>query len=837
MNAITKLESYCVVRDGCRYESSDGGRLILDGWAYLNACCHAEARLDHRKIPVTMVKRPRPDVCECYPDTVFTDPEPGFTLIVSGLARFADHPDAVLRIRFSAEGQTLPVFSMSLGKLMEEELQEQRRVEYHIDELDLIGDRLWIRGWGAGCDGEVTVSLCGADGGEIPGVEWNSQARPDLHDLIPGRKTYIHGFTAEVPRSMVRQKKIFLVFRSGKGEKTVEINMLRFDLEHTRIGRLMTLFRQNGIRGNLSLLRANGAKQYIGHIREESLNPADHYSFYADAKSVSAKTLKLQKKENLANTPLLSLIIPLDRKISSDDVNRTLTSLRCQVYGRYQIIFTDMDASEDVRDIVIAAAGKDRRILHLWNEEDETLAGAFKKALSEAEGQYAAFVEAGAVLTPDALYETVRVASDRSSPDMIYSDEDHLDQNGKKRSPLFKPDFSPDFARSADYMGHLLFVRRTILTEAGCFAEDLRGAELYDMMLRCIEKTDRVYHIPRVLYHGPADAADETSRDREAFRKALSSHYERQGISCTVTCSGEAPVLESRYEIQGEPLISIIIPNKDHREDLLKCISSIEEKTTYKNIEILIVENNSTEPETFACYQELEDRYSHIRIVRYEGDFNFSAINNLGETFCRGEYLLLLNNDTEVQTPEWLEWLLGCCQREGTGACGARLFYPDQTLQHGGVALGIGGVAGHTDLGCRPWIGGMQNHLMAAREVSAVTAACMMVKREAWQSVGGMDCELAVAFNDVDFCLRLWEKGYKVVYVPQARLTHFESKSRGYETTPEKIRRFQGEIRHFTERHTRILEAGDPYYNPNLTLEKLDCSEGRIYTLQEKTKQ
>lgn len=268
-------------------------------------------------------------------------------------------------------------------------------------------------------------------------------------------------------------------------------------------------------------------------------------------------------------------------------------------------------------------------------------------------------------------------------------------------------------------------------------------------------------------------------------------------------------------------MISILIPNKDHITDLLKCIQSIEAKSTYDNYEILVIENNSTMPETFACYRELE-KDEKIRILSYEGEFNYSAINNFAAGQAKGEYFLLLNNDTEVISPDWMEELLMYAQRPDVGAVGAMLYYPDDTVQHAGVVIGIGGFAGHVHVGFPKGNGGYMSRMAYAGNMSAVTAACMMVSRKVYEEVGGLSEDFRVAFNDVDFCLKIREKGYLVVFNPYAELYHYESKSRGYETTPEKKARFDGEVAHFKERWAKILLEGDPYFNPNFTLTRGD---------------
>ena len=314
----------------------------------------------------------------------------------------------------------------------------------------------------------------------------------------------------------------------------------------------------------------------------------------------------------------------------------------------------------------------------------------------------------------------------------------------------------------------------------------------------------------------------------EAGKRAIEAHYERIGISAQVFL-GEFPGLyRTRFLRDRDPLISIIIPNKDHIDDLKRCMNAIDSKSTYKNYEYVIVENNSTDPATFQYYKDLEKENPKARVVYWDGPFNFSAINNFGAKYARGEYFLLLNNDTEIINPDCLEELLGYCMRSDVGGVGARLYYEDDTIQHAGVVIGFGGIAGHCFVMQPRGTTGYCHRIICAQDYSAVTAACMMVKKEAFEKVGGLSEDLAVAFNDIDFCLKLRKAGYLIVYNPYAELYHYESKSRGLEDTPEKVARFNREMAVFEKKWPEILRDGDPYYNPNLTLKSQDFSLKRI---------
>ena len=346
--------------------------------------------------------------------------------------------------------------------------------------------------------------------------------------------------------------------------------------------------------------------------------------------------------------------------------------------------------------------------------------------------------------------------------------------------------------------------------------------------LRCSEQAKNIVHIPKILCHSMKAenliTEEQEKKNWEAGRKALEEHYRRAEVSATAELADKKGWYRSHLTISGEPMISVIIPSKDHINDLELCISSIEEKTTWKNYEIIIVENNSVEKETFVYYETLKNRYPNVRILTWKKEFNYSAINNFAVREAQGEYLLFLNNDVEIITENWLEEMLQLCQQKDVGMVGAKLYYPDDTIQHAGVVVGLGGVAAHVLCKLPRDAEGYMGRLRCVQEISAVTAACMMVKTSVFKAVGGFDEELKVAFNDIDLCMKVRKYGVKIIFTPYAELYHYESKSRGMEDTPEKQLRFSREVNCFRRKWERELLKGDPYYNPNLTLNNTDCS-------------
>ena len=471
---------------------------------------------------------------------------------------------------------------------------------------------------------------------------------------------------------------------------------------------------------------------------------------------------------------------------------------------------------------------KDSRIRYEILGGNRGISGNTNAALAMAKGEYVILADHDDTIPPQAFYEVAKAINKHPDCDVLYSDEDKLDMDGKALfDPHFKPDFNPDLLTSVNYICHLFVVKKELLDQVGGFRQEFDGAQDYDFIFRCTEQAKEIVHIPQVLYHWRCHQDSTASNPEskmyafEAGSRAIMAHYERMGIPAERVEKGvDYGIYHTTYKIKGEPLISIIIPNKDHSKDLDVCVRSILEKSTYRNLEFIIVENNSTEPETFAYYKKMKEKHPSFHVVTWKEGFNYSAINNFGASFAKGEYLLLLNNDTELLEPDSIREMLGFCQREEVGIAGARLLYADDTIQHAGVVIGFGGIAGHTFIGLHKAENSYFHRAMCAQDYSAVTAACLMTKKSVFEAVGGLSTELAVAFNDIDYCMKVRALGKLVVYAPYATLYHYESKSRGLEDTPEKVARFNREVAIFIKKWPDIIKNGDPYYNPNLTLRK-----------------
>ena len=548
---------------------------------------------------------------------------------------------------------------------------------------------------------------------------------------------------------------------------------------------------------------------------------------------VTAAQARRERRQKFGKDILFSILVPL-YNTPDKYLREMIESVQAQTYPKWELCLADGSdkGHRVVEDICRRFATKDGRIKYTRLEENRGISGNSNACLEMAKGDYIGLFDHDDLLHPFALSEYMKAICGQGA-DFIYSDEDKFKDSPKDAYfPHYKPDFSPDTLRSYNYICHFTVFSRELMEKAGGgFRERFEGSQDYDLILRLTEKAEKIVHVPMVLYywrsHADSTAADITAKPytMAAARAALREHLERSGLKGKVKNSTLVSTYQIQYAIEGKPLISIVIPNMDHVGDLRKCIDSIRDRSTYGNWEIVIVENNSRDLKTFEYYRELE-RDRRIRVVTYEAgkEFNYPAINNFGAKAAKGEYLLLLNNDIEVITPDWMEQMLMFAQRKDVGAVGALLYYPDDTVQHAGVIVGVGGVAGHAHKYSPRGSGGYVSRLTIAQNFSAVTAACMLMRKDVWEQVGGLNVNYAVAFNDVDLCLRIRKAGYLIVWTPYAEMYHYESKSRGDEDSIEKQTRFQGEIDRFHEEWGEILEQGDPYYNPNLTLAKEDFS-------------
>ncbi len=801
------MGDFCFSIDEERYDDRHGHVLSLDGWY-----SHPDRKIygfellgdgyDTVELP-EIQRRERPDVAQAL-GCEFGDFLPGFTVQIPEILKLAEKYQSLELFLRDGE-ERVSIWEISADEL--DELIKENLVEYHLDRVEILYDTmLEIQGWVVDQRGSVEVTVHQEDASLLD-CRISRGRRPDVverRNLDEEYKTQEIGFRISAALPEIKGGEIILHFCGDSVTKTYTI-----DIEELR--------KQNKPKGFLSRL-----------FGKESVAEGGYEAWLARHK-VDKRTLRRQKHAAFAQKPLISIVIPL-YCTPLPYLKELLESVRRQSYENWQLCLADGSPDDKVKEFIEKHYGREKRIVYRKLEENGGISVNTNEAVALAAGEYLMLCDHDDTLEPDALYEIVKAINDTGA-DVLYTDEDKVSMDGRHYfDPNFKPDFNLFRLRENNYICHIFVVKKSLTDETGLLRSEFDGAQDFDFILRCCEKAQKITHIPKVLYHWrchmDSTAADPSSKAYayEAGRKAVREHYQRLGIDAKVEMTERPGWYRSHVKVQGNPLISVIIPNKDHTDDLELCLFSMTRKSTYRNYEILIVENNSEKEETFEYYRKLPDRYPKARVLTWEKEFNYSAINNFAAKEAKGEYLLFLNNDVEILTPDWMEEMLQNCQQENVAAVGAKLYYPDDTIQHAGVVLGLGGIAGHIMCRASKEDPGYFGRMISVQEISAVTAACMMVKKSDFDAVGGLDETFQVAFNDIDLCMKFRAAGKKIIFTPYAELYHYESKSRGLEDTPEKQFRFDKEVKRFQEKWAQQLEMGDPYYSPNLSVTEGDCS-------------
>ena len=722
----------------------------------------------------------------------------------------------------------------------------------NVDRIESRYGNVMVRGWALDrkSDAATILKVQDAGGKEIP-VYVERLVRSDVNELFGKPEDYAGGFHILIDRAVLDAATVWIVVRA---EKNVDGNLKRNPGES-----ISQEVSEKDIKGEIA---GNGRKKQPGRTenprsdprvqlagtqdtaaqreKKEGLEP--DYDLWIRSRMVHGKEAHAQQKaaENFADRPLFSVVIPL-YNTPKPFLKEIVDSVLQQTYPDVELCLADGSSDPSVREFLKKHYAADKRLRYRKLKENRGISENTNEALRMAKGDFIVFADHDDVLERSAFFEMAKAVNQDPKIDVIYTDEDKVNRSGTAYfGPHFKPDYNRELLCCNNYICHLFALRRDLLKKVGLLNREYDGAQDYDFVLRCCEQAERIHHIPRVLYHWrthPMSTAGNPASKAYAFeagRRALEAHYKRVGIQAQVENTEMLGRYRTRFALLEQPLVSILIPNKDHIADLMTCLTSIVEKTTYASYEIVIIENNSEQQETEAFYRNLESgkipeyadlvRSERLRIVRYPGSFNYSAIHNFALPYTKGEYLLLLNNDTEVRSGGWIEELLGLCQQKDIGVVGAKLYYPDGTIQHAGVVIGLCGVASHLFIGASGDADGYAGRLKSVQDVSAVTAACMMTKRTVYEAVGGLTEELAVAYNDIDYCMKVRRAGYLVAFTPYAELTHYESKSRGLEDSKEKKDRLSREAGIFCRRWEKELEQGDPYYSPDLSLTKTDCS-------------
>ena len=714
-------------------------------------------------------------------------------------------------------------------------------MKYKIDVVRVRENYITLNGWVVGRHPESGVLYSVLDERKEPVPFKIVSTRRDDVSVIYFKKVVDRDFGFDIRFPYERGRNYWLVIRceghTAKIKYNEELIAKRASTAHKRMEKLRDLCNMETVRVALEYLAKHGPKALYLKSRNKlkGIDSDFEYAEWYEKTKPTEEELERERREALTEgSPLFSIVIPVFQT-PDKYLKELLDSILSQTYKKLEICIADgSPAGKDKGAVLREYAAKDPRVRFRILGKNLGIAGNTNAALEMATGDFIALCDHDDVLPPHALYECARAIRENPGCDCLYSDEDKLDMDGGALfDPNFKPDFNQDLLTSVNYICHLFLVRRTLQRAVGAFDPAYDGAQDYDFIFRVTEKAEKIVHIPKVLYHWRCSFNSTASNPEsklyafEAGARAIRAHYQRVWPALKIDDIRKGVdygIYHTYFHLESEPLISVIIPNKDHSDDLDTAIRSLAEKGTYKNLEFIVVENNSTEQKTSAYYEKIQREMPNVRVVKWPGAFNFSAIQNFGERYARGEYLLLMNNDVELINPDSLREMMGYAQRSDVGIVGCRLLYEDDTIQHAGVVIGFGGIAGHTFIGLHEVQNSYFHRAVTAQDYSAVTAACMLTKKDLFEQAGGFTEELAVAFNDIDYCLKIRALGKLVVYNPYALFHHYESKSRGLEDTPEKVDRFNREVAKFMKRWPEILKNGDPYYNPNLTLRKSDFS-------------
>ena len=641
-------------------------------------------------------------------------------------------------------------------------------------------------------------------------------------------KDQMYGFALSFIKEEGKEYSIEL--RNGNNTKSLPLTSFFSERNETKklsIGTALKRISPKMMKRFFEYLKENGIKETVYKILFGMQEEFDYDAWFRRNRILDEE-LERQRKIVFPYAPKISILVPTFNT-PKDLLIEMIESVRNQSYANWQLCIADGSDQDETKNIIKEYVSKDNRIVVSWLDKNYGISGNTNKALELADGEYTALFDHDDVLELNALYEVVSSLQEVHH-DIVYTDEDKL--NGKTlryEDPNFKSDYNEDLLLSHNYITHFFVVKTNILREAGGFNSEYDGAQDYDVILKCVEKTNDIHHIAKILYHWRMHEGSTALNPESkmycyiAGEKAIQHHLNRIGVKAKVEMRKKPywGLYHVEYLLDEEPLVSIVIPNYEHEDVLKTCIDSLYNVNTYKNFEIIIVENNSKKKSTFDYYEQVQAEHENVKVVTWEGtEFNFSAINNFGAKYAKGQYLLFLNNDTKVITPEAIREMVGTCSRNNVGIVGAKLLYQDNTIQHAGVVIGFMGYARHI----MNDIEGLKDpgYMMRAQvncDYSAVTAACMMTKKSLFEELHGFDESFKVACNDIDYCLRVRERNCLVVFNSFAKFYHFESKSRGYENNLEKVNRFNREVEIWQDRWRDILANGDPYYNVNFKIE------------------
>ena len=766
---------------------------------------------------------------EVYRKDVFekekVEPKNAFVGFLIRVDIYGEEPKS-FQLSANNSGETKVLVSLTEKEI--KEYEDNHSIEFDVDSAILENEisMITVAGWAYSNDcQQVQISIYD-DQDNIVESSCRHEIRMDLFrngEILEEQKNC--GF--RISFKCEKNKHYYVVFNSTKEKRVEKIELTRTS-GSTMIKRYARHINAKNIKKAITYVKRNGVSKLVHRLRYGSYIAQSDYQTWLFAQRVTKKNLETQSKTKFAYSPKISILVATFNT-KEEYLKEMIDTVANQSYSNWELCIADGSTNDFVEKYVhehYSSYGDKIKFQKL--DQNYGISGNTNKAFEMATGDYITVYDHDDTLELDCFYEIVKALQEYRY-DVLYTDEDKFDDSTKMyNDPNLKPDFSEDLLRSHNYITHLFIVNKKIVDEVGYYNSEFDGSQDYDYIFRCVEKANAVYHIPRILYHWrmhPESTAQNPENKMycyDAGKRAIEAHYKRVGVEATVEFLPKPMygMYHTIYSTKDNPLVSILIPNYNHKSILKTCIDSLYNVNTYKNFEIVIVENNSTEKEIFDYYEELKKQHDNIQVVTYKGEFNYSRINNFGMKYTNGDYVLLLNNDTEVISPTALSEMVGCILRPEVGAVGAKLLYEDDTVQHAGVVIGFSGYAGHVNHGINKDDYGYMVRARINCNYSAVTAACMMVKKSVFNQVGGFDEQFVVACNDVDLCLKICKEKYLIVYNAFALWHHYESKSRGYDdASQEKMWRFNKEVEKFQDKWKDVLINGDPFYNSNWNIQ------------------
>lgn len=766
---------------------------------------------------------------EVYRKDVFekekVEPKTAFVGFLIRVDIYGEEPKS-FQLSANNSGETKVLVSLTEKEI--QEYEDNHSIEFDVDSAILENEisMITVAGWAYSNDcQQVQISIYD-DQDNIVESSCRHEIRMDLFrngEILEEQKNC--GF--RISFKCEKNKHYYIVFKTTKEKRIEKIELTRTS-GSTMIKRYARHINAKNIKKAITYVKRNGVSKLVHRLRYGSYIAQSDYQTWLFAQRVTKKNLETQSKTKFAYSPKISILVATFNT-KEEYLKEMIDTVVNQSYSNWELCIADGSTNDFVEKYVrehYSSYGDKIKFKKL--DQNYGISGNTNKAFEMATGDYITVYDHDDTLELDCFYEIVKALQEYRY-DVLYTDEDKFDDSTKMyNDPNLKPDFSEDLLRSHNYITHLFIVNKKIVDEVGYYNSEFDGSQDYDYIFRCVEKANAVYHIPRILYHWrmhPESTAQNPENKMycyDAGKRAIEAHYKRIGVEATVEFLPKPMygMYHTIYSTKDNPLVSILIPNYNHKAILKTCIDSLYNVNTYKNFEIVIVENNSTEKEIFDYYEELKKLHDNIQVVTYKGEFNYSRINNFGMKYTKGDYVLLLNNDTEVISPTALSEMVGCILRPEVGAVGAKLLYEDDTVQHAGVVIGFSGYAGHVNHGINKDDYGYMVRARINCNYSAVTAACMMVKKSVFNQVGGFDEQFVVACNDVDLCLKICKEKYLIVYNAFALWHHYESKSRGYDdASQDKMWRFNKEVEKFQDKWKDVLINGDPFYNSNWNIQ------------------